>query len=160
YEDFIASWLERDQGKHRILPIHKQLLMECLAARLWEQGRRTWPVTELEQWLAEVFDQTASIKLHYQPSYLELLQEDLRTATFLVREGSEDFRFAHTSLQEFFLASHLHRALLEQRWDTWVRITPNHEVRRFLGQRLQVDPEDIRHRALAGLRHLRDHALG
>jgi WD40 repeat protein len=160
YENFIASWLERDQGKHRILPAHKQLLMERLAAWLWEQGRRTLPVTELEQWLAEFLDQAGTIKLHYLQSSLELLKEDLRTATFLVREDSEDFRFAHTSLQEFFLAAHLQRALLEGQWDTWARITPNDEVHRFLGQRLQVAKEDIRSRALEGLRHLRDRPLG
>ena len=44
----------------------------------------------------------------------EILKEDLRTATFITRPDDEHFRFAHTSLQEFFLASFLHRGLHKQ----------------------------------------------
>ena len=44
----------------------------------------------------------------------EILGEDFRTATMIVRpdESNGWFHFAHTSLQEYFLASHLMRSLL------------------------------------------------
>ncbi|WP_235948689.1 NACHT domain-containing protein [Candidatus Frankia alpina] len=35
YTSFVAQWLERDDGKHSLLPAHKELLMEDLAARIW-----------------------------------------------------------------------------------------------------------------------------
>ena len=48
----------------------------------------------------------------------ELLQ-DFRTATFIARWDGDTFRFAHTSLQEYFLAVHLTTALEEAQLDEW-----------------------------------------
>ncbi len=48
----------------------------------------------------------------------ELLQ-DFRTATFIARWDGDTFRFAHTSLQEYFLAVHLVNALEEEQLDEW-----------------------------------------
>ena len=102
-------------GKHQLTPDHKQQLMEHLAAALWRSGKRSWSVGDLEQWLIDFLEANRWLAAHYDGKDRELLKEDLRTATFLVREGEGDFRFAHTSLQEFFLAAWLHRALVEGR---------------------------------------------
>jgi len=109
YRHMVLSWLERDTGKHQLTPDHKHLLMEHFAAALWRSGRKTWKVGAVEQALIDLLRERPDIAAHYEGKDRELLKEDLRTATFLAREGDDSFRFAHTSLQEFFLASHLHR---------------------------------------------------
>ena len=136
YRHMVLSWLERDQGKHTITPEHKQRLMEHFAAELWRSGRRTWSVGDIEQWLIDLLTARPEIAAHYQGKDRELMKEDLRTATFLVRTGEDQFRFAHTSLQEFFLACHLYRALFELAPERWALPMPSPETLDFLGQLL------------------------
>ncbi|MBW0010772.1 MAG: hypothetical protein JO063_11760, partial [Pseudonocardiales bacterium] len=111
YESFVSQWLERDDGKHSLLPEHKELLMEHLAAELWRSGRTTWGVVDVEQWLLEFLNGRPDLELHYPARVPDVWKEDLRTATFLVRRDDDTFGFAHTSLREYFLARHLGRAL-------------------------------------------------
>ncbi len=91
YKHMVLSWLERDAGKHQLTPDHKQRLMEDLAAELWRSGRRSWSVNDVEQWLLDFLAARPGFGLHYEGKSRELLKEDLRTATFLVREGNADF---------------------------------------------------------------------
>jgi WD40 repeat protein len=152
YRHMVQSWLERDMGKHQLTPEHKLRLMEHLAAALRRSGRRAWTVGDLEQWLIDFLEANPRLAAHYRGKDRELLKEDLRTATFLVREGEADFRFAHSSLQEFFLAAWLHRALVEGRPEDWDLAIPSRETLHFLGQLLE---EEGGQRGLAGLRALR-----
>ncbi len=154
YRHMVLSWLERDQGKHQFTTDHKQALMEYFAAELWRSGARFWSVTELEQWLIDFLRQRPDLAGHYEGKDRELLKEDLRTATFLVREGEDRFRFAHTSLQEYFLAGYLRRALVEGRPEAWdlPRVSP--ETLEFLGQWLREEPR--RDAILRTLGELRD----
>ena len=147
----VASWLERDTGKHQWRPEHKRLLMEELAAMLWREGLRSWQVDLLEQWLMGFLAASPEIAAHYHGKDRELLKEDFRTATFLVRPGEDSFRFAHSSLQEYFLASYLFRALEERRFDAWRMATPSVETLDFLGQLLE---EAATRDALAGLEEI------
>ena len=119
YERMVKSWLERDAGKHQLTPDHKQRLMEHFATALWRSGRRTWSVSDVEQWLIDFLREHPEIAGHYEGKDRELLKEDLRAATFLVREGEDQFRFAHTSLLEFFLAKALQRTLLAGQPEGW-----------------------------------------
>ena len=133
YREMVSSWLERDAGKHTLTIDHKLGLMERFAAELYVSGKRSWSAKDLEQWLMN-FVADPQVKEHYEGKDRDLLKEDLRTATFLVRDGEDGFRFAHTSLQEFFLASYLYRALLEHRFETWQIPVPSPETLDFLGQ--------------------------
>jgi WD40 repeat protein len=137
YRHMVLSWLERDAGKHQITPDHKQQIMEHFAASLWRSGKQAWSVGNIEQWLIDFMRSRPEFAAHYDGKDRELLKEDLRTATFLVREGEADFRFAHTSLLEFFLAGYLHRALIEGRIDDWDLPSPSPETVDFLGQLLR-----------------------
>jgi hypothetical protein len=120
YDHMVQSWLERDAGKHQLSPAHKRLLMEHCAAALWKAGQRAWTLVELEQWLVDFFTARPALRAHYTEQQVRQFKTDLRTATFLVHDRKAgSFRFAHTSLQEFFLAGYLHRALLEKRPDDW-----------------------------------------
>ncbi|MDR1806886.1 MAG: tripartite tricarboxylate transporter permease, partial [Propionibacteriaceae bacterium] len=68
------------------------------------------------------------------------LNEALRNATFLSRvdKTANDgaFRFAHTSLQEFFLSEYLLRALRDDAPERWAMRVPSRETLDFLGQSL------------------------
>ena len=144
YRHMVKSWIERDSGKHQWTPDHKMRLMENLAAHLEREGLRAWDVTAMEQWLMESLADPA-MAVHYGVMDRELLKEDFRTATFIVRDDEADeFRFAHSSLQEFFLASYLYRALRDRRFEDWTmhsdarkRRGPSPETLDFLGQLLE-----------------------
>lgn len=111
YQSMVDSWLSRDTGRHQFSPQHKKQLMEYLAAALWKSGQREWNVDDLDEWLDDFLYENPKLASAYLNLDRNVLKEDLRTTTFIVRAGDEQFRFAHISLQEFFLASYLHRAL-------------------------------------------------
>ena len=118
YEGLVQDWTRRDSPKHRLDRDHKLLLMEYLAHRLWSFRQKTLDYRDLEKWLRGQLAADPETPLQYgaylnREGGLDILQEDLRNATFLVREGEDRFRFAHTSIMEFFLARALFRALLE-----------------------------------------------
>jgi WD40 repeat protein len=147
--EMVLSWLERDAGKEKLTKDHKQALMEELAAAMWRSGAKSWAVGHVEQWLIDYLEARPRLAAHYRGTAPELLKEDLRTATFLVREGEDQFRFAHTSLQEYFLAGYLRRALVEGRPEAWDLPRVSAETLDFLGQWLDE-------KALESLGRLRD----
>ena len=153
YRFVVEEWLLRDLGKHQFTPEHKQMLMERVAAELLRSGARTWSAVQLEQWLMDFLDSDRRIASHYDGVKRDLLKEDLRTATFLVRdEANDQFRFAHTSLQEYFLACYLRRALEESSPARWALRGVSPETLDFLGQSLRERPSDAARKGLAALR--------
>ena len=151
YGLFVEQWLDRDNGKHVLIPHHKQLLMEHLAARQWRSGVRGWTVDDVEQWLVDFLAARPDLERHYSERTPNLWKEDLRTATFLVRRNDDTFAFAHTSMQEFFLARYLFKALNSADLDAWQGPVPSRETLDFLGQLLAgLAPENQR-AAVAGL---------
>nr|WP_224247481.1 TIR domain-containing protein [Hyalangium gracile] len=143
YELVVRSWLNRDDGKHQIEAGHKRRLMEELAAALWRDGTKQWDVDRLESWLDEYLAASPSLTEIYKNKDRTVLKEDLRTATFVLRPTTEEkhFRFAHTSLQEYFLAAHLERALIEGKVDRWDLPMVSRETLDFLGQILALEPQ-------------------
>jgi hypothetical protein len=140
HRSMVLDWLERDVGRHQLTKDHKQEFMERLAAELWRSGRCVWSVKDEAE--------------HYVGEDRALLNADLRTATFVARVGEEGFRFAHTSLREFFLAGYLRRALVEGRVEDLALPRVSRETLDFLGQWLLEDPE--RDAAVATLGRIRD----
>ncbi|WP_395740501.1 eIF2A-related protein [Prosthecobacter sp.] len=141
YDLVVRSWLGRDDGKHHLDPMHKRRLMEALAAALWRSGEKQWDADRLEEWFDEFLHQNPAIASAYASKDRSLLKEDLRTATFVLRPDTEEkhFRFAHTSLQEYFLASHLARALADQADAQWDMPMASLETLDFLGQILATN---------------------
>src|SRR5262249_17969053 len=107
---------------------------------LWRAHRTSWTVGDLEQWLLEFLAGRPDLELHYGQRQPDLWKEDLRTATFLVRRGDDEFAFAHTSLQEYFLSRYLLRALtpgparVDAVAERWRMPMPSAETLEFLGQ--------------------------
>lgn len=151
YELLVERWLERDNGKHKLRPEDKPRMMEEIAAAMWAEGSRAWPWERLRDWLGARLASDAVLRTRYAGVAPELLEEDLRTATFVLRpdDSAREFRFAHTSLLEYFLAKHLFRALAEGAAEPWSRVArqlPSPEAFEFLGQLIAIE-SDARVRA-------------
>lgn len=153
YDLVVHSWLSRDDGKHHLDAMHKRRLMEALAAALWRSGEKQWDVDRLEEWFDEFLYRNPAIASAYANKDRSLLKEDLRTATFVLRPDTEakHFRFAHTSLQEYFLASHLFRALADKADAEWGMPMVSLETLDFLGQILATNATGV---AIASLERI------
>jgi WD40 repeat protein/nucleoside phosphorylase len=146
YELVAKSWLERDEGKHHLQPEHKLRLMPDLAAHLWRTGARSLPYQDLHRWFHEWRQQQPDLAERYSPAVYNQnkLEEDLRTATFVVRsdedaQQAEGFRFAHSSLLEFFLAKHMFHAVLNDQPEHWAIPMPSPETLNFLANLLDIE---------------------
>nr|WP_129583313.1 NACHT domain-containing protein [Actinomyces mediterranea] len=144
YELMTEEWLDRDDLKHYISREHKPLLVMALAAHLWRSGTSLLPVSELHDWFHEWVASEARFQRRYSNADLERLEEDLRTATFLSREDapSAGFRFAHTSLFEYFLARHLAESVKRNACEGWRIPVPSRETLTFLGELFQTEYSD------------------
>ena len=154
YDGMVQEWLHRDAGKHKFSEAHKRELMEHLASEFWRERVKEWPWPRVERWLENFYASHPVWQARYTGKCdFELLLEDLRTATFIVRpETSPDhFRFAHSSLQEYFLASHLARALADKADAEWDLPMVSLETLDFLGQILATNPSSV---AIASLERI------
>ena len=139
YRHMAKRWLERDQGKHHIKAEHKMLLAAHLAAWIWNQGQGLLPAGQIEDWFHTWLDSQTHLRARYSRLHPDQLEEDLRTATFLGRHDNEkgsNFKFAHTSLMEFFLADYLITAAKENKSENWAINKPSKETLDFMGQML------------------------
>lgn len=139
YDHLVAAASARDAGKHTIAAEDKPRFMEALAAAMWRDGAREWPWERVFHWLRAHIYGDPVLWSAYESKLMTRLAEDFRTATMVLRPDQGDgFRFAHTSLQEYFLARWLHRALVEDRPESWILPMPSDEALDFLGQLLVV----------------------
>jgi WD40 repeat protein len=153
YDLLITRWLNRDDGKHHFSHAHKCEMMEHLAAAMWRDGAREWRWERVERWLGQFLHERPDVAGRYAGTSAEVLNEDLRTATFVLRpdHSRDQFRFAHTSLQEYFLARYLCRALEEGRGERWQMELPTRETLNFLGQLLALQGDPASLKALAAV---------
>jgi WD40 repeat protein/uncharacterized protein YjbI with pentapeptide repeats len=165
YQIFIQRWLNRDDGKHSLDPLHKRILMETLAADLWREGEREMSPDQLDLWLDRFLSEHPFIGQAYASTDRSILKEDLRTACFVLRDDQRvdsqnstsdpdirsTFRFAHSSLQEFFLAVWLWHGLSEENPNAFDLPMVSLETLDFLGELLQLDSERQRAKSLAQL---------
>ena len=153
YREVVRSWLERDNSKHHLKIEHKLLLARHLAAELWRSGQRSMAVNALETWFGRWLAADADLQRRYSHITPDKLEEDLRNSTFMVRQdGGEahegQFRFAHTSLQEFFLAEYLLEGLRNGQKAYWHGLKPSQESWDFVGQMLLEEKKDEKNRLL------------
>ncbi|MBF0425384.1 MAG: pentapeptide repeat-containing protein [Magnetococcales bacterium] len=113
YQEVMEAWLARDQEKVGILRYTILPAMESMARFLWSKEGQSCPHAQLFQWqmahARSLFGADAVVDLDFH----ERLNTLLRTASFLTRDGEGNYRFAHTSFLEFFLARLLGRELAE-----------------------------------------------
>ncbi len=139
YRSLVRSWLARDNTKHRFDEDDKPRLMSSLAAWMWREGAKSLTAERLGQWLKETIIADPTFRAMYGDSFKETkrrdeLLQDFRTATFIARWDGDSFRFAHTSLQEYFLATALVTALETGDADEWLIRRVNHETLDFAAE--------------------------
>ncbi len=144
YRKTVDRWLARDFGKHQIREEDKRTLVARLAAEFWRAGVGALPIQDIEDSLSLWIKERPALEARYGTPHREQLDQDLRTATFLTRQDeTEDepdgFRFAHTSLQEYFLAEFLLAAARDDRAELWQMRVPSRETLDFLGQMLALE---------------------
>ncbi len=100
----VAECIKRDFGKHTIKPQHKPLIMGALATAMWNDNAEQWSANKLDAWLARAVP--ALFPNQYTTVDMGAMQDDLRTATFIVRTSGrgDDFNFSHRSFMEYFIA--------------------------------------------------------
>jgi WD40 repeat protein len=154
YREVAREWLIRDKEKQSFQPEDKERLAAALAAHLWQQKSRGLSAPALEAWLGGwLLQQPVGSDCLTKPR--DLLQQDLRNATFLRRiddKEASSFEFSHSSLQEFFLAEHLatqifcgmvapkDTALQARLQATWDGPAVSDETLDFIGQILGEHP--------------------
>lgn len=161
YELLVEQWLMRDDAKHNIRPEDKLRLMENVAAALWRDKAREWSWPRVREWLLSQLAHDERWRMTYRMHKQEKLEQDFRAATFVLRPDQSEsaFRFAHTSLQEYFFARYLIRALRDSDLvgrdsEAWMLPEPSRETYAFVGELIETANESERERALLGLTRL------
>ena len=131
YLGIIESSLNRDSGKHTLSKVHKPIIMQELSAYMWSEGLRSLEYPKLDEWFDKWLFDNKYIESCYINESREKLKTDLRGATFMVRPNANVFRFSHTSLQEFFLAQYLFKALENKEFDKFEMNIPSIETIEF-----------------------------
>ncbi|MBF0322007.1 MAG: pentapeptide repeat-containing protein [Magnetococcales bacterium] len=119
YGVVVDEWVRRDSGKHELPPAIITMAMERLAGQMWQDVVATYDRNKLFAWIQKKLPTLlpGAEKADNFLDTLNRLEIKLRTAMFLSRDGAGNFRFAHTSFQEYFLAGYL-LAGLERREET------------------------------------------
>jgi WD40 repeat protein/energy-coupling factor transporter ATP-binding protein EcfA2 len=162
YRGFVENWShERNKFHNIILAEDKNDLMEALAVHMWCLQTKSLLAADLERWLLDTLVTHARWRVIYadqlKPKAQESLLSDFRTASFMSRWDGDSFRFAHTSLQEYFLGCHLARSLYArdgQPENSWDLPMPSLETMDFLGQIIQTLPARDQETAILRLRQL------
>ncbi|WLP95342.1 hypothetical protein [Psychrobacter sp. M13] len=96
----------RDNEKHLIPLDEKRKLLGRFALYLWQQGITTLHVDALDNWMLDNRNDypQLNIKLNSGQYDPEVILQDLHNASLLVRDNDDEYRFAHTSFFEFFVA--------------------------------------------------------
>ncbi len=128
YETYTEEWFQRQDWRLRITREDRRLLVEELAARLWETDAARIHYTALQEALPDLMH--GRIKTQRD---LEQADYEVRTASFLTRDAEGNYGFPHRSFLEFFLACRLRRLLEKGELGTGLRLRPlSPQVIRFL----------------------------
>ena len=133
YRMFTDLWVHRhdDVPSRRLRADQKEAISLHLARSLWDQDFDSLPLESPLRAVAHL--------LPGDPALPDLLAEaavEVRTASFLVREGESRLRFAHKSFLEYFLARDIFLRLDQGREDALPERFISEEVAAFLHEML------------------------
>ena len=160
YDILSRQIFERDNPKHAISPLEKRRLLQALALHLHRRGPAELAHEKLDDWVQGYVRSNHRLRDELQSSggvgLADIFAQDVRNACFLVRPGDQDsFRFAHTSVREYFLADALYAAVLDgEAANLWNVKAPSPETLDFILKRHEIDdgPErEAFEHGLAGL---------
>ncbi|MBI4651490.1 pentapeptide repeat-containing protein, partial [Candidatus Desantisbacteria bacterium] len=150
-EDQIKLYLEKIFGIERrnetwelINRIHnladlseRPYLLSLITEHLGDLKRKT--DEGQEDWVDNEVD--SKYKISYENILRMTIESDIRTSTFLIRDGNNNFRFAHTSLQEFFIARYVVRGLSSEKPEVFDLPLLSIETRNFIIGLLELKEE-------------------
>lgn len=112
YEAYTKSWFEREEHRLEITKEDKKELMEGLAYRLWKEGKPHIHYSALADMINGYLEKNLETE-----RYLEAAVNEVRAASFLVRDEGGNYSFVHGSFQEFFIARKIKKELLKNNFD-------------------------------------------
>ncbi|MCX7088703.1 MAG: hypothetical protein NTV00_11690 [Methylococcales bacterium] len=106
YNTLFQQISQRDVDKHLIQLDEKQRLLLHFAVYLWQQRSTELNRLVLQDWFLQFKTQLPilSVDISTGKYSIDLLLQDLHNASLLVRDGDDNYRFAHSSFYEYFLA--------------------------------------------------------
>jgi WD40 repeat protein len=146
YDILVEQVFERDNPKHIIPTREKREILQNLVLHLHERGQNEIGHDKLDAWFQQYIGTVPRLAAAVHGAggltLSEIFAQDLRNASLLVRPGDAAFRFAHTSVQEYFLASALHATVRTGKGNTgWDVPLPTRETIEFLLQRQAIEDQ-------------------
>jgi formylglycine-generating enzyme required for sulfatase activity len=134
YEAYTDLWLARDEEKGRklITRADKRLFMQELALEMLRREQLSIHYSRLPERVRQHFRLEKAHEIDY-------FEHDIRTCSFLNRDGEGNYRFVHKSFQEFFVAQWLAPKLLD---GSAPEMGINEEIRGFVRGLLAETMED------------------
>lgn len=135
YEVFTDAWIHRDKWRDVLAPEEKLSFLTVLARLLWVEDTSNIHYSRLYDYLHD------QLSKHIQDERVFIeIDNEIRTASFLVRDDNGNYGFAHKSYAEYFLARYLASQLRinphRREWLRTRRLTP--EVVSFLRNMVDV----------------------
>ena len=134
YETYVDALLERrwSADTDHILPPNRLFFMQELAWEMYTGQRLTIPFSEFPERVIKHFGLTDA------PGRAAFFERDIRTQSYLVRDDDGNYRFAHKSFMEYFVARRMTDAVsgpsvdLNQAIQVWKTQLLTPEVQGFL----------------------------
>jgi uncharacterized protein YjbI with pentapeptide repeats len=128
YEAYIDTLLERRWSNETdyISPKDRRFFMQELAWEMYTNQRLTIPFSEFPERVMKHFG------FEDDPERAAFFERDVRTQSYLVRDDEGNYRFAHKSFQEYFVARQLCDDLRKKRYWRWSIMPLSIEVESFL----------------------------
>jgi hypothetical protein len=133
YQIYTDIWLLRNDWNSSLDIETKKHLLERFAARAARDAEYSLHYEAIADLVAEWNTGSRSVDT-------QQVDAELRTASFLVRNGTGFYRFSHRSFQEFFFAKHLLAEAVAGRLATWEAGFFRTEIYRFIRDLLPNDP--------------------
>jgi uncharacterized protein YjbI with pentapeptide repeats len=151
YEAYLQQWLSQtSEDSESLTHAQKQEFAEALAEELWRSGSTSCSWRELRKTVRERMGRQLPDHLPFAAAF-----QDIQGGAFFVREGEENYRFAHKSFLEYFLARALVETLEAQPEQALDTRPFTREVAAFLGEVLRRRTGDaMQSRAVLALQAL------
>jgi len=134
YELYVDALLKRrwSEDTDYIPPQDRLFFVQELAWEMYQTQRLNIPFSEFPEWV------TAHFGLKDDPERTAFFERDIRTQSYLVRDDSGNYRFAHKSFMEYFVARKMADAMggstcdVEKAVDVWKSQLVTPEIQEFL----------------------------
>jgi len=134
YETYVNALLKRrwSEDTDYISPEDRLFFMQELAWEMYTSQRLTIPFSEFPGRVTEYFG------LKDDPQRAAFFERDVRTQSYLVRDDAGNYRFAHKSFTEYFVARKMSASISESGFDIgsaieeWKSQPLTPEIREFL----------------------------